>query len=169
MTASETPQSKPEIPPISKRRQQRIREIQDLFDSGLKVSEIAAIYGISERMVRQDKEDGKAFDRALSKTVDQAELLGREIRSFEQAMRMEWRAYRLATNPFVKVACMRNLIALKEKYIKFLQGAGLLDKVPEQLKITGLPLEDDKIREAAYALLEMVQEKIEKNTEVETF
>jgi hypothetical protein len=162
MTASETPQSKPEIPPISKRRQQRIREIQDLFDTGLKVSEIAAIYGISERMVRQDKEDGKAFDRALSKTVDQAEFLGRE-------MRMEWRAYRLATNPFVKVACMRNLIALKEKYIKFLQGAGLLDKVPEQLKITGLPLEDDKIREAAYALLEMVQEKIEKNTEVETF
>ena len=71
-----------EIPPISRRRQQRIREIQDLFDSGLKVSEISELYGISERQVRRDKEDGKAFDRALSKAVDQAEVLGREIMSY---------------------------------------------------------------------------------------
>jgi len=163
MTSSETPQSKPEIPPISRLRQQRIREIQDLFDTGLKVSEIAKIYGISERQVRRDKEDGKAFDRALSKAVDQAEVLGREIRSYEQAMRMEWRSYRLATNPFVKVACMRNLIALKEKYIKFLQGAGLIDKVPEQIKVTGLPMEDDEVRSAIYAVLEQVREKIEEN------
>lgn len=87
MTLSETPNSPKEIPPISRRRQQRIREIQDLFDSGLKVSEISELYGISARQVRRDKEDGKAFDRALSKAVDQADVLGREIRSYEQALR----------------------------------------------------------------------------------
>ena len=164
MTSSENPQSKPEIPPISRLRQQRIREIQELFDTGIKLSEITKIYGVSARQVRRDKEDGKAFDRALSKAVDQADVLGREIRSYEQAMRVEWRACRLVTNPFVKVACMRNLIALREKYIKFLQGAGLIDKVPEQINITGLPLEDDEIRTATYALLEMVREKMGENT-----
>ena len=158
MTSSETPQSKPEIPPISRRRQQRIREIQDLFDSGLKVSEISELYGISERTVRQDKEDGKALDRALSKAVDQAEVLGREIRSYEQALRMEWRAYRTATNPFVKVACMRNIIALKEKYIKFLQGAGLIDKVADQLKLIDIPYGEKPVREAVLDLVKLINE-----------
>ena len=158
MTSSETPQSKPEIPPISRRRQQRIREIQDLFDSGLKVSEISELYGISERTVRQDKEDGKALDRALSKAVDQAEVLGREIRSYEQALRMEWRAYRTATNPFVKVACMRNIIALKEKYIKFLQGAGLIEKVADQLKIIDIPYGEKPVREAVLDLVKLINE-----------
>jgi len=165
MTSSETPQSKPEIPPISRRRQQRIREIQDLFDSGLKVSEISELYGISERQVRRDKEDGKALDRALSKAVDQAEVLGREIRSYEQALRMEWRAYRTATNPFVKVACMRNIIALKEKYIKFLQGAGLIEKVADQLKIIDIPYGEKSIREAVLDLVKLINDYGEKKDE----
>jgi hypothetical protein len=165
MTSSETPQSKPEIPPISRRRQQRIREIQDLFDSGLKVSEISELYGISERTVRQDKEDGKALDRALSKAVDQAEVLGREIRSYEQALRMEWRAYRTATNPFVKVACMRNIIALKEKYIKFLQGAGLIEKVADQLKIIDIPYKEKPVREAVLDLVKLINDYGEKKDE----
>ncbi len=165
MTSSEPPQSKPEIPPISRRRQQRIREIQDLFDSGLKVSEISELYGISERTVRQDKEDGKALDRALSKAVDQAEVLGREIRSYEQALRMEWRAYRTATNPFVKVACMRNIIALKEKYIKFLQGAGLIEKVADQLKITAIPYGEKAVREAVLDVVKLINDYGEKKDE----
>jgi len=165
MTLSETPNSPKEIPPISRRRQQRIREIQDLFDSGLKVSEISELYGISERTVRQDKEDGKALDRALSKAVDQAEVLGREIRSYEQALRMEWRAYRTATNPFVKVACMRNIIALKEKYIKFLQGAGLIEKVAEQLKITAIPYGEKPVREAVLDLVKLINDYGEKKDE----
>jgi hypothetical protein len=165
MTSSETPQSKPEIPPISRRRQQRIREIQDLFDSGLKVSEISELYGIYERTVRQDKGDGKALDRALSKAVDQAEVLGREIRSYEQALRMEWRHYRTATNPFVKMGCMRNIIALKEKYIKFLQGAGLIDKVADQLKIIDIPYGEKPVREAVLDLVKLINEAAAKDSE----
>jgi hypothetical protein len=165
MTLSETPESPKEIPPISRRRQQRIREIQDLFDSGLKVSEISELYGISERQVRRDKEDGKAFDRALSKGVDQAEVLGREIRSYEQALRMEWRAYRTATNPFVKVACMRNIIALKEKYIKFLQGAGLIEKIADQLKIIDIPYKEKPVREAVLDLVKLINDYGEKKDE----
>jgi hypothetical protein len=36
LPVSQTPESKPEIKPISLRRQKRIREIQDLIDSGWK-------------------------------------------------------------------------------------------------------------------------------------
>jgi len=38
MTGSEITPPATEIPPISRSRQKRIREIQDLFDSGAKVS-----------------------------------------------------------------------------------------------------------------------------------
>ncbi len=115
--------------------------------------------------MRRDKEDGKAFDRALSKAVDQAEVLGREIRSYEQALRMEWRAYRTATNPFVKVACMRNIIALKEKYIKFLQGAGLIEKVADQLKIIDIPYGEKSVREAVLDLVKLINDYGEKKDE----
>ena len=165
MTLSETLPLVTEIPPISRDRQKRIREIQDLFDTGLKVAEISKLYGISERTVRRDKEDGKAFDRALSKAVDQAEVLGREIRSYEQALRMEWRHYRTATNPFVKMGCMRNIIALKEKYIKFLQGAGLIDKVADQLKLIEIPYGEKPVREAVLELVKLINEAAAKNSE----
>jgi hypothetical protein len=165
MTGSETLPPAKEIPPISRSRQKRIREIQDLFDTGLKVAEISKLYGISERTVRRDKEDGKAFDRALSKAVDQAEVLGREIRSYEQALRMEWRHYRTATNPFVKMGCMRNIIALKEKYIKFLQGAGLIDKVADQLKLIEIPYGEKPVREAVLELVKLINEAAAKNSE----
>jgi hypothetical protein len=60
---------------------------------------------------------------------------------------MEWRHYRTATNPFVKMGCMRNIIALKEKYIKFLQGAGLIEKVAEEFKITQVPYQIPEVRD----------------------
>jgi len=165
MTGSETPPPATEIPPISRSRQKRIRKIQDLFDTGLKVSEISKLYGISERQVREDRKDGRALDRALSKAVDQAELLGREIRGYEQALRIECRHYRTATNPFVKMGCMRNIIALKEKYIKFLQGAGLIDKVADQLKIIDIPYGEKPVREAVLDLVKLINEAVAKDSE----
>ena len=97
--------------------------------------------------------------------MDQAELLGREIRGYEQALRMEWRHYRTATNPFVKMGCMRNIIALKEKYIKFLQGAGLIDKVADQLKIIDIPYGEKPVREAVLDLVKLINEAAAKDSE----
>ena len=128
------------------------------------MSEIAPLYGISERQAWKDKADGRALDRALSKAVDQAEVLGREIRSYEQALRMEWRHYRTATNPFVKMGCMRNIIALKEKYIKFLQGAGLIEKTAEEFKITQIPYQITEVRDSVIALVKLLNEHGEKKT-----
>jgi len=141
MKPSETPPPEKEIPPITRIRQKRIREVIGLLSTGFTVSEVAKIHGISERQVRRDREDGKAFYQALSEAIDQKEIIGREIEGYKLAMDMEWRHYRTATNPFVKMGCMRNLIALKEKYIKFLQSAGLLDKAPEQINLGRTPLD----------------------------
>jgi hypothetical protein len=124
---------------ITKKRHERVRQVQDLHDQGWTDAEIAELFGKTERMIRYDLRDGKAFDIAISKSVDQGEVLGKEIRSYEQALRSEWRNYHLNTNPLMKVAFMRNIISLKEKYVKFLQSAGLLDKVPEQINLGKAP------------------------------
>lgn len=125
-----------ELPPISLRRRERIRQVQDLTDSGWSQEEIAQLFDMTVRMVRYDLADGKLFDIALSKAVDQGEVLGREIRSYERALKSEWRKYQTATNPFVQVCHMKNIIALKEKYVKFLQSAGLLDKAAEKVDLS---------------------------------
>ncbi|MFZ2087037.1 MAG: hypothetical protein WAU47_00555, partial [Desulfobaccales bacterium] len=44
---------------ISSRRRARIKQVQDLFLSGLKKSEIAQKFGISKRMVDLELQDGR--------------------------------------------------------------------------------------------------------------
>jgi hypothetical protein len=164
---SGTPDQKPEIPPISRRRQKRIREIQELMDSGWKETEIAEKYGISVRMVEYDIRAGKDLDRALTQGVSQPEIIGKVIRGYEREMRQELRAAQLATNPFAKVAHKRNYIALLERYVKFLQGVGLIDKVADKLDLNpGIDFTDDEVRAAYYYFLKIAKAKGIKNLEL---
>lgn len=164
LPTSGTGEQKPEIPPISRRRQKRIREIQDLMDSGWKETEIAKRYGISLRMVEYDVHAGRLLDQVLSQSVLQPEIIGRIIRGYEREMREELRAVQLSKNPFVKVAHKRNYIALLEKYTKFLQGVGLLDKVPDKLNISqGIDFKNDAVRARYLEFLKFAKDQGEKN------
>jgi DNA-binding transcriptional regulator LsrR (DeoR family) len=72
------------IPAISLKRQARIKEIQDKYDSGLKVREIAEYFGISKRSIFKDLKAAKDLNRVLMESIDQREVLGREIRFLRQ-------------------------------------------------------------------------------------
>jgi len=142
------------LPPISRQRQKRIREIQNLFDAGWKITEIVAHFGISKRTVYYDLEKGRELDRALAESIDQGAMLGREIRFLEESRRKELRAYHLAKNPPVKIGHMRNAISLHEKLMKLLQDAGLVIKMPERLSIEeGNPFADPGFRAKYVALM----------------
>lgn len=160
MGPAENPVPQKVLPPISRPRQKRIREIQNLFDSGWKVAEIMAHFGISERTVYYDLEKGKELDRALAEGVDQAATLGREIRFLEESRRKELRAYHLAKNPQVKIGHMRNAITIHEKLMKLLQDAGLVIKMPERLSIEeGNPFSDLEFRAKYIALMKEARAK----------
>jgi hypothetical protein len=151
------------VPPISRKRQGRIREVQKLHDTGWRVADIAQFFHLSVRTIYTDLKDGKAFDQALLKALDQTEVIGREVRLLEAARRTEWRAYQLETNPFVRVATMRNIISIHEKLVKLLQGVGVVTKVPEQLDITSAnDFADDEVRAAYYQFLLLARRKREK-------
>jgi hypothetical protein len=95
------------------------------------------------------------------------QYLGRVLRPApgkDAARRMEWRAYRLETNHFVKIAIMRNIIALHEKLAKLLQGIGLINKVPDRLSVTSkINFKDDDVRPAYYKFLFLAREREEES------
>jgi hypothetical protein len=153
------------LPTISQERQRRIREVQNLFHFGWKVSEIAEHYHISRRQVFKDLKAGKLLARTLSQRINQDELLDREINILEESRRRELRAYQLETNPFVKVALMRNAIAIHEKLMRLYQGVGFIDKVADKLDLNhGIDFTDDEVRAAYYQFLKIAKAKSEQKT-----
>jgi hypothetical protein len=163
LSSSETGTAKPELPPISRRRQKRIREIQDLRDSGWKEAEIAEKYGISIRMVERDVQLGKMLDRMLVQDINQADIIGKVTRGYEREMRQELRAAQLATNPFVRVAHKRNYITLIEKYVKFLQGIGIVTEMPKQIDLfSGISFKNKEVRMRFLDFLQFAKEMGEK-------
>lgn len=152
------------IPPISLKRQARIREVQDKFDGGWKVKDLAEYFGISPRAIFKDLKAAKDLNRVLLEGLDQQEVLGREIRFLQQLGREAMRRYSLSRNDGAKLGFMRTALTIHEKLVKLLQTTGLLKKVPERLDIIGaIPFDDDVVRKEFYAWLKLAREKGEKN------
>ncbi|MEJ2673421.1 MAG: hypothetical protein P8168_14750, partial [Deltaproteobacteria bacterium] len=115
-------------------------------------------------MVGYDIRDGKDLALTLIQDIKQHEILDRLIRGYEREMRQELQAEQLSQNPFVGVAHKRSYIALLERYGKFLQSIGIVDRVAQEFKVTGLSLERHKIPEvmdAAIALLKALNKSEE--------
>jgi hypothetical protein len=160
MTGSQNQGKEVVLPTISQERQKRIREVQNLFHFGWKVAEIAEHYRISRRQVFKDLKTGKLLAQTLTQRINQDELLDREISILDESRRRELRAYQLETNPFVKVALMRNAVAIHEKLMKLFQSVGLIDKVADKLDLnTGIDFTDDEVRAAYYQFLKIAKAK----------
>ena len=153
------------IPVISKRRQERLKKVQDLFDSGMKVTEIATYFVISERSVFRDLADAKILNRALILEVNQDDILGREFRFLMELRRKAMRDYLLCREgDNAKVGYLRTALMAHEKLLKMLQDAGLLTKVPERFSLeSNIPFEDPEVRQAYLNFLKLAREKGEKN------
>jgi len=153
------------IPAISRRRQERLRKVQDLFDSGMKVREIATYFVISERSVFRDLADVKTLNRALIAEVDPDDILGREYSFLIQLRRKAMRDYLLCREgDNAKVGYLRTALAVHEKLMKLLQDSGLIAKMPERFSLEAdVPFEDPEVRQAYLAFLKLARERGEKN------
>jgi hypothetical protein len=153
------------IPAISKRRQERLKKVQDLYDSGMKVKEIAAYFVITERSVFRDLAAVKVLNRALIIEVDPDDVLGREYRFLIQLRRKAMRDYLLCRDgDNAKVGYLRTTLAVHEKLMKLLQDSGLIAKMPERFSLEAdIPFEDPEVRKAYLAFLKLARERGEKN------
>jgi hypothetical protein len=70
---------------------------------------------------------------------------------------------RVDPNSSVAVAYLNAARDAREKIKKAEQEYGLTEKVPQKVEFSGLPLKSDKVRDAAYTLLELAGQEGEKN------
>ena len=158
------PVTKDKLSTISRGRQERALKIWEMFEKGAKVSQLAELFDISERMIYKDLKAAKAIHKASVENVDQGELLGGSLASWRMIYRQAMRDYQMAQNDNAKIGFMRVASEARSKLDKLLQDSGLMTKVPERVALeTEIPFEDPEVRKAYLGFLILARGKGEKN------
>jgi DNA-binding CsgD family transcriptional regulator len=134
----------------------------------MSVANIALYLHVSERQVYHYLNRAQELYRILAKTRDSEKYLGERLQVFTE-MEQEALAKFSLMDPKSSVALgYLNAARDASKEIKkLLLEAGLIQKMPEQIKGSGLPLGNDKVRAAAYDLLKLAREESKKKAETE--
>jgi len=160
LTVSQTPQWNAQYQPISRRRRERALEVQEMFDRGAKVKEIAQYFGISRRMVQKDLRLAGRLNREKVEGVQQGELLGRKIALLENLYRYAMRHCELSQNENAKVGWARLAKETQDMLLKLYQSTGLITTVPTRVSLEeGNPFVDPEFRKEYVALLKKAREK----------
>ena len=144
---SQNPQGEDQIKNISWRRRERALKVQEMFDRGAKVREIAQYFGISRRMVQKDLRVAERLNREMVEVVNQGELLGRKIAFFENLSRYAMRQCELSQSESSKVGWARLAKETQDVLMKIYQNTGLITTVPNRISLEeGNPFQDQEFR-----------------------
>jgi hypothetical protein len=167
MMLSKKGESQAGLPVITKARQSRIRQVQEMKLSGFRPGEIATKLGISRRQVDRDLKDGKILSRLMAQEFDQDSFLGDSIKFWLQIRWKSMRDSEMCQEENARIGHRRNAMTAQEKLVKELQDCGLLAKVPERLLLgPDLPFEDPEVRQAYLDFLILARERGEKNLDL---
>jgi hypothetical protein len=151
------------LPTITKARQDRIKKVQKMVIDGGEVSEIASYFSVSEKTIYRDIRDAEVINRHAVQNFDQDKFLGESIRFWLQIRWKSMRDSELSREENAKIGHRRNAITAQEKLEKSLQDRGLLNKVPQELKVTGIVMEKAEARAATREYLKTINELSGKN------
>ena len=144
---SQNPQGEDQIKNISWRRRERALKVQEMFDRGAKVREIAQYFGISRRMVQKDLRVAERLNREMVEVVNQGELLGRKIAFLENLSRYAMRQCELSQSESSKVGWARLAKETQDVLMKIYQNTGLITTVPTRISLEeGNPFQDQEFR-----------------------
>lgn len=130
------------------------------------VAQIALYLDVTERyayslLARARKLWGLLVDSSDSKT-----RIGENLSALEEMERLALEKFAKANpNSNVAVAYLNAARDARKEIKRLQQEAGLMTKVAEEIKVTGLPLEKPEARAAAYIFLKTLNELNEKNDE----
>jgi hypothetical protein len=145
---------KKKVKDISVRRMNRIKQVQDLFLSGLKKAEIAQRFGISQRMVELDLQDGRQNYQEVASQVDQHETIGKQVTLLLKCQWLAMRDYQKFISESNKVGALRLVGEFHTKLMTVLQTTGLVREVPKKFILDEFnPFEDPEFTEKFDALI----------------
>lgn len=160
MTVSPSPQGGTQFQPISKRRRERALKVWELYEGGVKVNEIAQLFGISRRMVFLDLQVAKKLHKEAVQGADGGEILGGEIAFWQQVVRQAMRDYQMAQSENAKIGFLRVASEARAKLQKLYQETGLIATVPTRLSLEEAnPFSDPEFRKKYMALMKEAREK----------
>ncbi|MDD2901720.1 MAG: helix-turn-helix domain-containing protein [Syntrophales bacterium] len=141
--------------------EERCLEVQALKESGMKVAEIALVYGVSERTIWNYLKRAQELFRRTARNLEQEEILGETLKTLERIRTQAWRHFLLCPEEnAVKVGYLNATLKATEKFIQLCQGVGAIAKVPDRLAIEeGLPFADPEIRRDYLALLKKARSR----------
>jgi len=148
---------------VAKRQEIEARclEVQALKASGMKIAEIALVFGVSERTIWNDLRGAKELFSRMARNLKHEEILGETVKVLETIRTQAWRHFHLCReNNAVKVGYLNTALKATEKIVQLCQGVGVLLKVPERLALEeGLPFSDAEIRKDYLALLKKARSR----------
>lgn len=159
-TSSPSPQGVDEIKSISLRRRERALKIQEMFDRGVKVREIAHFFGISQRMVQKDLRVAERLNQEMVQGLNQGELLGRKITRLENLCRYAMRQCELSQSENSKVGWARLYKETLDALMKIYQSTGLITTVPTRFSLEeSNPFTDPELRKKYMDLMKEARKK----------
>ena len=130
-------------------------EVQALKVSGMKLSDIALVYGVSERTIWNYLRRARQLFARTAVNLKHEEILGETLHNLKCILTKALRHFHLSPrNSAMKVGYLNTALRATEKLIQLYQGVGALVKVPDRLALEeGLPFDDPEIRKDYLALL----------------
>jgi transposase len=148
---------------MAKRQELEARglEVQALKASGMKIAEIALVFGVSERTIWNYLRGAKELLRRAAINLQHEEVLGETLKVLETIRTQAWWHFHLCPEESaVKVGYLNTALKATEKIVQLCQGVGVLLKVPERLALEeGLPFADAEIRKDYLALLKKARSR----------
>ena len=130
------------------------------------VAKIAIYLSTSERRVYLLLARAKQLFRLLAKASDSDTHIGETLSVLMEMERIALEKFSLVNpNSSVAVAYLNAARDARKEIKRLLQEAGLMTKVAEEVKITGVPLGNEEIRNDVYDLLKKINEISENNHE----
>jgi hypothetical protein len=125
---------------------------------------IALYLGCHERYVRTLLARARKLWSLLADAGDSKTRIGENLAAFEENERMALEKFAKANpNSNVAVAYLNAARDARKEIKRLQQESGLMIKVAEEVKISGIPINIPVVRQAIYGVLKLINETSEKN------
>ena len=143
----------------------RCLEVKELQVLGMRVAEIAQMYGVTERTIWNYLRRARELFSRAARNIDHEEIFGEIVKTLELIRAKAMRHFHLfEDNTSVKIGYLNTALKATERLVQLYQEVGVLKKVPERLAVQeSIPFEDLEVRKAYLGFLKLARQKGEKN------
>jgi predicted DNA-binding transcriptional regulator YafY len=139
-------------------KENRAMEVWQLQSEGIKHSDIAKIFGITERTVRRDIKLAEQLIKRWTREQEPDKNLGFCLKTYQNLERLALKRFEETGES----SFLNSALRAREKIVDLMQSTGAIIKLPDQVLFDEgtIPLEDDELRKEYLELLKKARMKL---------